>query len=821
MTAQRWISAAVLAGAVLASACPSWGGSTRTLFLSGQAAPAGLTFASFGRAATNTRGTVCFLAGWDSFRHRPEGLYMRQGDQVVPIVRAGDPVPGHPDEWFHFPSDGPDEFTLFSLNDQDQVAFIVQQGLYLFAGGAPQPLARIGDAVPGAPDEVWDEVDAVSINNSGTVAFVGAIRSTTDGDRHAGVFLVNGPSVQIALFEGDQVTGLDGDLSGFSSVALNDAGQIATLAQEGENYANCVLLTSGTDTQVLAVEGGASPDGVWTELDSAALNNAGAVAFLARTKADTGEHGGIYLASGDVVTAVALPGQTVSGAGTLGDGLARPVLDDADNVAFVGTMVGSGGPQLHALVFASDSQLAALAVEGQAGPGELKGAIAGFAGLNLNSMADGTVVCGTTMRGGSISDSILQYSSVGAPGVLLTTSSPLPPGSLLTLADEDTAPSEVQAHTNARDELVFAADVGGYGRALFQAGSSGPKLLTPLAQGVRSISAFDLNEAGQLAFLAAEDEADQNTALFTTTLAHPEAAVEIVSTGDPAPTSSAELIRRLGSPLIDRTGGVIFAVQAQAEGAATTTLLLRYTGGQRALVASAGEAVTGVGKLAELPDSDPSAESNLFRELQLSRDGSILFLSSYQEDRTGSYALSGLFLLTNGVIRAVALPGQSSPLSSGGFYSSFTTPRLSDGGAVTFAASVVGPGRKSHAALFRLAAQTASTLALAGDPAPGLDATQFRAFLDPAVNGAGHAAFYALLDPSPAGGAGALFAISGGTLRFVLRDVDLVDPASGSTVRIDYLPSLATLSLRDDGAIFVAARLRGGATSSGLFLVQP
>jgi len=62
--------------------------------------------------------------------------------------------------------------------------------------------------------------------------------------------------------------------------------------------------------------------GVWTELDCAALNNSGMVAFEGRVQDDTGEHGGVYLAAGGTVVPVALHGQTVSGTDSaLADGL--------------------------------------------------------------------------------------------------------------------------------------------------------------------------------------------------------------------------------------------------------------------------------------------------------------------------------------------------------------------------------------------------------------------------------------------------------------------------------------------------------------------
>src|SRR6266571_87041 len=266
MLVQRIAVMLALAGGVAASAGSCSASPVQPLFLSGQPAPAGLTFASFGRAATNAAGTVCFLAGWDSYGHRPEGLFLRRGEQVLPIARAGDPIPDGSGARFSFPPDDPDAFTSFSLNNRDEVAFIVRQGLFLSSGGAVRPLARIGAAVPGVLDELWDEIDAVSLNSDGAVAFAGAVRSVQDGERQEGVFLARGDAVKIVLFDGDRVPDLDGELTAFLSVSLNEAGEIATVAQEGDEGLSCILLTTSASTRAVAVEGRPAPGGgIWTE----------------------------------------------------------------------------------------------------------------------------------------------------------------------------------------------------------------------------------------------------------------------------------------------------------------------------------------------------------------------------------------------------------------------------------------------------------------------------------------------------------------------------------------------------------------------------
>src|SRR5947209_20091027 len=116
MAVKQSITTAALALGLMANGGSTSSSRVQTLFVSGSPAPSGLTFASFGRAAVNARGTVCFHAGWDGLRHRPEGLFIRAGEQVTPIARAGDLIPGGNGDRFSFVPDYPDNFASFSLN---------------------------------------------------------------------------------------------------------------------------------------------------------------------------------------------------------------------------------------------------------------------------------------------------------------------------------------------------------------------------------------------------------------------------------------------------------------------------------------------------------------------------------------------------------------------------------------------------------------------------------------------------------------------------------------------------------------------------------
>src|SRR5205814_8561887 len=100
------------------------------------------------------------------------------------------------------------------------------------------------------------------------------------------------------------------------------------------------------------------------------------------------------------------------------------------------------------------------------------------------------------------------------------------------------------------------------------------------------------------------------------------------------------------------------------------------------------------------------------------------------------------------------------PLTGGPVYTSFSSPRLADNGAVIFAATVAGAGRKPRAGLFQRDSTGATTLAATGEPVPGWEGISYRAILDPATNATGSVAFLGLVDPPPATATGAALFIA-------------------------------------------------------------
>src|SRR5262249_7948416 len=155
---------------------------------------------------------------------------------------------------------------------------------------------------------------------------------------------------------------------------------------------------------------------------------------------------------------------------------------------------------------------------------------------------------------------------------------------LLILSDGETASRSVQARINRSGELVFAADVGGYGRALFRTGPNGPELLTPLSAArsgqpaLRSVVSFEFNDSGQVAMLGTRDESDDEMAILSLDLHRRTAAQVVAASGSPVPGTPDRTLTRLGPPALDGSGQLYFAAVGRSisdAAAADRSFLLR------------------------------------------------------------------------------------------------------------------------------------------------------------------------------------------------------------------------------------------------------
>ena len=151
------------------------------------------------------------------------------------------------------------------------------QGVFLVYKGAFTATLLQGSAVPGGG--TFSAFDSVSLNDNGVIAFVADV---TGGTASQGIFVINKGAVTTVALQGSPVPG-GGTFSTFESAALNNNGAIAFVADISGGTASqgLFLVNKGTATGV-ALQGSPAPGGgTFAAFESASLNNNGAIAFVA------------------------------------------------------------------------------------------------------------------------------------------------------------------------------------------------------------------------------------------------------------------------------------------------------------------------------------------------------------------------------------------------------------------------------------------------------------------------------------------------------------------------------------------------------------
>jgi hypothetical protein len=155
-------------------------------------------------------------------------------------------------------------------------------------------IMQSGNVISGTSGSVVTRIGAPKIAQSGALAFTAEYEggSCPAGHTCTGLFLSRGGSVALAASNGQEVPGLPGArLTGEAEgISLNNAGAVAFVARyygaecsPPGNVCLVVLVQTGTATTVIAKQGGAVPGsggGVFTmEIGSTALNDRGQVSF--------------------------------------------------------------------------------------------------------------------------------------------------------------------------------------------------------------------------------------------------------------------------------------------------------------------------------------------------------------------------------------------------------------------------------------------------------------------------------------------------------------------------------------------------------------
>ena len=199
----------------------------------------------------------------------------------------------------------------------------------------------------------------------------------------------------------------------------------------------------------------------------------------------------------------------------------------------------------------------------------------------------------------------------------------------------------------------------------------------------------------------------------------------------------------------------------------------------------------------------------------LNSAGQAAFDASLTGTSGGNSDDSGIFRGSGGVITQVAREGQAAPNGNGAF-SSFNDPALNGAGQAAFDASLTGTsgGTNDNSGIFRGSGGAITRIAREGQAAPDGNGT-FASFNDPALNGAGQVAFEAFLTGTSE--SNGIFRGSGGVITQVARDGQAAPDGNG--VFSNFLDELA---LNDAGQVVFEAFLTGtsGGTDddNGIFL---
>jgi hypothetical protein len=777
---RRGLVCATILAAFVCVATSAQAADIRTVALSGQHAPGtpdGESFHSLNAPVLNDAGQTAFFA----FRTpslNSMGLWSEGSDSLALVARNGQQVPGMPDGVsfdFYF-----DELVLndagqttFRTYINDSVEGNLGEGIWSEGSGTLALVARRGDPAPGTPSGVnylnFSGFVPV-LNDAGQIAFNARLTgATNDG----GIWSEGPGGLKLVACEVDPAPGAP---SGVNFVSLgrppvmNDAGQtafFANLAGPGVSPANSRgLWSEGSGTLALVARGGdhapGTPSGVNFRIIgsySPALNSAGQTVFISSltgSGVDSTNDRGIWSDRTGSLALVARSGDQapgMSGGANYGSFLSDPILNDAGQIAFVATLIGTGVDSTNdsSLWLDGSGSLSLVAREGDHAPGTPEGVVfRGPPGLDASLVLNAT--------GQTAFYSILTGSGISASndfGIWATDRS----GELQLIAREgdllEVAPGDFRtiglikrpfyltgngdgraSFFNNRGQLAFAA--------IFTDGSSGifvsnrvaipePSTLLLLAA---SVCALVLNRRGRIDDASFNHRARKG---FVVAIAVSGVIAKAPSTAYAADIRTVALtgavfdrFDNIQNLVLNDAGQVAFLANSGSdtwsEGSGSLALLV--TGGMQA---------------PGLPDGVTFSRSQYdVQGLVLNDAGR----TAFGADAGGRGIWSG----GPGSLALVARGGDHAPGTPSGvnFRGNFSRPVLNNTGQTAFGAQLTGSGVDSanDRGIWSEGSGALSLVARAGSPAPGTPVgVSFGSIetLRPVLNQAGQIAFHATL----------------------------------------------------------------------------
>jgi hypothetical protein len=698
-----------------------------------------------------------------------------------------------------------------SFNNQSQVAFGGDGGLFFQSGGATSIVAALGDHAPGGG--TFLVVTGQSMNSNGQIAFTGAVVSPTV---FGGLYLSSGGKLKQLIADGAVAT--SGDIVFPDSPVLNDAGTVAFL----DLLTGGLFLDSNGTISPLVRPGDPAPGGdTFLQISFPAINNSGQVVFTAFLASG---NQGVFLASGGTITKIAVTGDVFPHGGVFDFPFGAPSINDAGAVAFVafsngsvldeGITIFSGGtlttvvpsfvtiPSLGAAVFPESAsinnagQIAFIAQDFSLGTTEL--AVYVFSGGSVTriitpgqSSPDGDVFSGA--QGARINDSgqvafvsrLLQHNNA----IYVVSNNQITriagQGDSVAKQPEFTFPFAFGL-SNQKQVLLFDETFPG-GLGLFTAGPhrGDVSLDAHVGQTIGNdgvvldlLENFSMNGNGQAVMNS--DLSHGVSSIMVSSQGETTQLVRASLTGNGDPTPSGGTLLGVRWSSINNLGQVTFSgFDTQAAG------LYMVANGQLTMPVPDSASIPGG------PGIFGTISSNSIND-----HGDIAFLAQ------AFPVPNGMFLLSNGQFATIARAGDPAP-GGGTFDLGFPDQRLgpivSNDGDVVFGDDLNTGSRT----IFLYSKGTLTKLVGPGDPSP--DGSTFLSADAPSINSSGEIAFAGV---TVANGNGA-FLISGGVISKVAVPGDKLHGESLTFVDLPQINDLGDIAfgadiLNGDTVVFIA-----------------
>lgn len=368
----------------------------RTVALSGWSAPntRGGLFEDFNFGSISPDGNVAFNGWIQSNTTVDSGIWAETapGDLGLVAFEAGI-APGEPQaNYLGFENEG------FRVNDAGQVTFVAEvtgdccgdhNGLFFGAPGEARNIVRSGRSMPGLPDTLRARVGALpSASLNGDAAWVAPYGGQVDGISVSGSglwMLSDGEPGNLVTRTGMPVSGSRFSVGSYlgrlvSSPVVNDHGQLAVHASVGPDHPDTIFRYGREEGLGVVVTNGAPtehPDapGVFDSFHRPRINNAGQVAFWARTRGNASGTitDGLWVASGEMLAPVTTERQSAPGyePDTLFDTFEEFSLNGKGHLAFIARVSGPAQPQRPYGVWVADEagELRLVAADGKEAPG--------------------------------------------------------------------------------------------------------------------------------------------------------------------------------------------------------------------------------------------------------------------------------------------------------------------------------------------------------------------------------------------------------------------------------------------------------------------